>query len=504
MHKVFSIFKVWLLLYAVQLHAKPLAPDLFCKAFPDIPACAGSALKCSFCHIPASSSTNAFGSCLQAHLKAKQLPYPSTRETMAEAITAIGDQDCDHDGFPNKQELLAGSLPADANSLPYADRCTETRSQASASAPRWNHCTADLAYVYQKVWKDFCGEPPEFDEYQDFKKLSPDKKKSALTKQLDDCLASNNWRGKDGVIWEIGHYKIRPVGSVKAGEDPGLIPIVDYYADFNLFVYTQIDGHDARDMLLAPYTVSRTGGGSQPTTYTMQSPDRLRDGQLMQPQYRVGLLSTFWNLGFYLNFTGIARVLVAQAFNAYLGFTLSDMQGLNPPDVSLSKFKDYDAKGVARSECAVCHETIDPLAYPFRNYNGLTGTTPNQVFGKGTLADPSNLGDENNLIPLSYSRARLTALDQSYPGIIEMPETGFIFGQRVESLNEWAQVLVNSDAFAANLVRDYWKVLIGHEPKTPGEHQEFTKLWKDFKTVHQYSVDAMLHDLVNTEAYRVP
>jgi len=493
-----------LLFSELSLFAKPFASDLFCKSFPDSPSCSGNAIACSYCHLPSSFVTNPFGKCIQRHIKDKSRPYPDTTAAMQEVVEAVGAEDCDSDGFTNMQEIFAGSLPADGQSQPRADRCLSL-SAGSSTQGRWQHCAADPDYLYQKIWKDFCGEPPSFDEYDDFRKLEAAKKVTAIDKQLETCLDSNHWKGKDGIIWEIGHYKIRPVGSVKNGEDPGIVPIVDYYADFNLFVFTQIDDHDARDVLLSNYMVARTGGGSQSTTYTRQAPQRLIDGQLMQPERRAGLLTTFWNLGFYLNYTGIARVLVAQAFNAYLGFSLSDMQGMNAPDISLSQFKDYDSKGVTRPECAVCHETIDPLTYPFRNYNGLTGT--NQVLqgqNSSTLQNVANLGDEKSLIPLSYSLPRMDFLEGEYPGIKAVPEVGYVMGQRVENLQEWARVIANSDAFAANTVNDYWKVLIGKERRSPKEQKEFVKLWRDFKTVHEYKVESMLKDLIMTEAYNVP
>jgi hypothetical protein len=239
------------------------------------------------------------------------------------------------------------------------------------------------------------------------------------------------------------------------------------------------------------------------TNYVKQTPSRLIDGNLMQTDKRVGLITSFWNLGFYLNYTGIARVLVAQAFLAYAGITLSEMEGLNPPAVADSKFKDYDGKGVSRPECAVCHTTVDALAYPFRNYNGLTGTTQVLAGQNATGVSLDSLGDETNLTPLSYSLPRMESLNQIYPGIRDTPETGYIFGQKVESLQDWAEVLVNSDQFAANTVRDYWRVLVGHNPR-PEEAKEFQKLWRDFKDVHDFNVEKMLHDLIKTEAYGVP
>ncbi len=477
-----------------KAQAKPLESALFCKSFPESPLCAGASVSCNLCHNGAPPAFNSFGVCLKAALLQSGTELPADAEGLRSLVESVGDDDCDADGFANMQEIQQGSLPGSFASIPFSKAC-------KSGDPA---CSPNPDYVYKKIWLDVCGEPPAYDEFVKFKKFSAPKKAEALDKLLDTCMESNHWRGKDGVVWEIGHYKIRPVGSVKSGEDPGIIPIVDYYADFHLFVYSQIDGHDARDMLLADYMVSRNEATATRTVYTKLTPQRLLDGQVMQPERRVGLLTTFWNLSFYLNYTGIARVLVAQAFNAYLGVSLAQMQGLNPPDPELSLFKDYDSKGVTRPECAQCHMTIDPLTYPFRNYNGLTGTT--RVL-QGQSATPlqnlANLGDERNLTPLSYALPRMEYLNDQYPGIKAMPEVGYILGQRVNNLREWAQVLVASDMFAANLVKDYWKVMIGHEPRGE-EIKEFETLWRNFKSVHNYSVKAMLHELIQTEAYSVP
>ncbi|MDQ3234328.1 MAG: hypothetical protein M3Q07_21175, partial [Pseudobdellovibrionaceae bacterium] len=355
-----------------QASAKPWATDLFCKAFPNSPSCSGSTISCSYCHMAQPPALNPFGGCVKQGMAKTSTEFPSTFADMRGAIEAVGQEDCDQDGFANLKEIEAGHLPGNDQSRPTVSGC-QNQSFASLINGSWNLCQRDPAYVYKKIWLDVCGENPDYDDYKSFRALSRERQDKALDDLLDDCLESVHWRGKDGIVWQIGQYKIRPVGSVKSGEDAGVIPIVDYYADFNLFVYSQIDGHDARDQLLANYTVTRTENGST-VTYTKITPQRLLDGQVMQPDKRVGLLTSFWNLSFYLNYTGIARVLVAQAFNAYLGLSLVNMQGLTTPDPFMSQFADYDSKGVTRPECAQCHAAIDPLAYPFRNYNGLTGT----------------------------------------------------------------------------------------------------------------------------------
>ena len=84
-----------------------------------------------------------------------------------------------------------------------------------------------------------------------------------------------------------------------------------------------------------------------------------------------------------------------------------------------------------------------------------------------------------------------------------MPEAGYIFGKRVENLKEWADVLVNHDLFAANTVRDYWRVLMGRIPNSK-DQAEFKQLWQNLRDKHEYRVEDMLHELIKTEAYSVP
>ena len=84
-----------------------------------------------------------------------------------------------------------------------------------------------------------------------------------------------------------------------------------------------------------------------------------------------------------------------------------------------------------------------------------------------------------------------------------MPESGVIFGQSVADLRGWADVAANSDAFAAATVMDYWLLLFGEAPRAE-ELDTFETLWRDFKGTNAYSVEAMLRQLVETEAYGVP
>ena len=84
-----------------------------------------------------------------------------------------------------------------------------------------------------------------------------------------------------------------------------------------------------------------------------------------------------------------------------------------------------------------------------------------------------------------------------------MPESGVLLGQPVANLVEWAQVAANSDAFAKATANDYWTLVMGRDVQ-PEELEEFTALWQAFRGRHNYSVEKMLHQLIETEAYGVP
>ncbi|MEM9493359.1 MAG: hypothetical protein AAGC55_29695, partial [Myxococcota bacterium] len=291
-----------------------------------------------------------------------------------------------------------------------------------------------------------------------------------LRQTLDECLDSEFWLGKDGALWQMAHDKIRPVGSLKAGEDPGALPLSDYYDDYHLFMYAYTDGRDVRDILLADYFVQRS---DSPTRYSQVSD---RSGQLVQTARRAGLLTSNWVLVYNVMFTALPRTAAAQAYRAFLGLDIARQQGLYPV---AGEPVDYDAKGVAAPACAICHSTLDPLSYPFKNYSG--------------FHPPAFRYFEN--------RIETHFLDEG-PNMASMPESGAIFGQPVSDLLEWAQIAANSEQFLAATVRDFWALLVGAEP-TP-DNAEFEGLWRGLRDDHQYSVEHMLHDFIETEGYGVP
>ena len=450
--------------------AKPPAVGVFCQKYPNSQECAGKQPSCTYCHV-APPQRNAFGTAVEMNL-APGMPRPLSDSDFAAALpaalTAAEQLDSDGDGVTNLIEIQQGTLPGDPNSKPGSAGC-----QAGEN-PQYSVCQYDLRHAYKKALLDFCGGSPTYAQVKAFAGLpSDDGRRAFLDAEIDRCTQTEFWRGKNGQLWKVAHPKIRPVGSLKAGEDAGGIPLADYYDDYAMFAYSQIDDHDAREILTGSFFVRRD---INPTRYT-QVPSLA--SQFVDTAHRAGNMTSSWTLVYFVMFTALPRNAAAQMYRAYLGLDIAKQEGLisvaNEP-------QDYDAKGVTAQACAACHATLDPLTYPFRNYNGISSPA----------------------LSTRYVPNRLEFLfNTAAPRITQTPEPGVIFGQPVKDLRAWATVGADSDAFAVSTTRDYWKLLIGHAPK-PDENTEFVATWQRFKSMHQHRVQRLLHDIVKTEAYGAP
>jgi len=475
-----------------ELEAKPLGSVEFCSVYADAPACTGGSVDCTTCHtVP--PARNLYGAQVGLGYEA-ELMRPLTDEVfvnqLPDALSAIEGEDADGDGYSNLDELMAGSSPSDAADVPreQGGMCGESTTRPSGL----NVCAYDPIYVFKKVKLDFCGVQPTYNELTEFEE---DPSTDRLTEVLDECLASEFWVARDGQVWNLANMKIRPVQAIKSGpRDQGPIPLADYDDDYNFYVYTNTGDRDVREMLTGKYFVRRTESLGGPTVYeeyratlAEEIQNRGYNAQAVAGAFRAGMLTHRWNLMFFTMFTAIPRTNAAQAYRSYLGYDISKLEGLFEPTGELV---DYDNKGVLREDCAVCHNTLDPLTYPFASYEGIGG------------------GDERgvSVLPFSYNPNRLRRFEPlDGPTVTDTPTGGAILGQPVANLLEWAEVAANSDEFAQKVVLDYWRTIIGEEPR-PTELVEFEGLWRGLmdENVHNYRVEQMLHALIKTEAYGVP
>lgn len=457
-------------LLASSAWALPVAPGAFCEVYPEAPTCLAGLPACTYCHAGTPPTRNVFGEMLEAKIlpgMARPLTAEQFLGALPTALAEIEGEDADGDAYTNGDEILAGTFPGDDLSRPDEIECAGKRGVND----QYDVCNWDARYAFKKVMLDFCGRSPSWEQMQAFD-ASADPR-AAVHDQLTACLDSDFWLGQDGQLWELAHKKIRPIQAIKAGEDGGIIPLADYYDDYRLYVYAQSDDHDARSVLTADFFVTQRRENGV-IRYVVADPG---GQQSVVPARRAGMLTSRWNLVLNVMFTALPRTAAAQAYRSFLGKDIARLEGLDPiPGEPV----DYDDKGVQAEACKVCHSTLDPASYAFKNYQGLTGRVGSY--------DPTRIEDD---------------FANEGENITDMPEAGYVLGQPVNDLVEWAEVAANSDAFAAASVLEYWRLLLGHEPLA-SEQAAFNTLWNDLKGEHAYRIEAMLHDLVDTEAYGVP
>jgi Protein of unknown function (DUF1585) len=175
-------------------------------------------------------------------------------------------------------------------------------------------------------------------------------------------------------------------------------------------------------------------------------------------------------------FSSLPRVTGAQAYRSYLGADIASNEGLRPV---AGEPVDIDDKGVDAPRCANCHSTLDPLSYPFADYEGvvISVTVP---FGS---YDP---GRAKRLMP-AWDPARQKAS---------------LLGKPVKDLVEWARVAADSDEFKRAMADMFFRQALGRAA-LPDELNEFNALWQAAQG-DGYSADRMLHRLVDTHAFGSP
>jgi hypothetical protein len=247
-------------------------------------------------------------------------------EALPAALRAAEAADADGDGVANVAELRAGSNPADRQSVPASSACGGVPGPGRS----WDVCAYDERFAYRKVMLDFCGRSPSYEDELAFERSTA--RRADLHQALGVCLQSEFWRGRDGVVWNLAAPKIRPLQSVKAGDNEGPVPLADYEDDFALFVYTQLDDRDARDLLRAKYFVSATK--TLPTQYAPFDRTTIEDAvirpgrgtfQTIDAKERAGMITMRWFRVVNTMFTPVPRTTAAQAYRAYLGLDIALM-----------------------------------------------------------------------------------------------------------------------------------------------------------------------------------
>ena len=157
---------VGLLGLASVVEAKPKAPPEFCEVYPDIPACTSGTVDCQMCHLEP-PARNAYGVQMESVLLVvtpRPLSDADFLERLAGSLAEVADMDADGDGISNLEELMAGSAPGDARSVPQGTQVCPKPSEG----PGWDVCNYDARYVFKKLSLDFCGQSPTWDDMAAF------------------------------------------------------------------------------------------------------------------------------------------------------------------------------------------------------------------------------------------------------------------------------------------------------------------------------------------------
>jgi hypothetical protein len=182
------------------------------------------------------------------------------------------------------------------------------------------------------------------------------------------------------------------------------------------------------------------------------------------------MMTTQWFLSTNTMFAILPRNTAAQAYRAYLGLDIAKSEGLVPV---AGEPRDVDNKGVTAPACAVCHSTLDPLAYAFSAYNGLLGGAGGEVREVGAY-NPQRTPWEND---------------------------GYLWGQPVADLMEWRQLAIESDEFKQNITQMFYEYAVGRLPQTDQEKKDFRELWQGFATADQYQAERLIHRLIETLSF---
>lgn len=420
------------------------AGEAFCQKHPRAQGCDSPSTSCAICHA-GPPSLNPYGQDVGDHLTG------SISTGLLEAIEKIQNLDSDKDGASNIDEIE--HLGAPGNSL---------------IKPTTNiELVYDPTVAVKRVAATYCGTSATYAELQSLKSSADPQ--GVVRSKLKTCLESAYW--KNEALHRLADKRIQPLAAVGFG---GNVVIGDYRWDYRLFSYIMTGDRDARELLSAQYHIDANGNkveGVIPREEPFQLGERIviAGGQPLEPARRAGMMTTQWFLSFYTMFSQLPRNTASQVYRAYLGLDLAKGEGLKPVQ---GEPRDVDMRRVAQGDCAVCHSTLDPLAYAFSTYKGI------EISAALAFGNPIGTYDAQ--------RAPWEAQGQ-------------VLGKPVANLMEWADLARNSEDFQKNIARMMFEKALGRDP-APHEREEYDRLWQALPE-NSYSVNRLIQNLVETKAF---
>ncbi len=457
--------------------ARPSAPGLFCATYPEAAACRGGRIPaCTTCHT-SPPQLNPFGIDV-----ATNLPAGRFEAVLPQALAAIEALDSDGDGLSNALELAGGTGPG--NPLSFFTL------KLGAGARRY-----EPKFAFRRLSAAFCGVSPSYKEMNDL--AAAGDKSAFIHTKLNQCIESNYWKFE--AVARMADEKVRPVAAM----GHCMFMFTDFEKDYQLFGYTMTGGRDVREMLTAQYHVRRdddryvvideSAAPAGPPATRAGVPcaaptPAFNASQTTSAPYRAGMWTTQHSVVMGTAGTLMPRVTAAAAYRHYLGYELSQYEGIH---AVLNGARDIDKKGVGAPACANCHSALDPLTYAFAYYWGAPGN--GKGFAQYDPDRPATFRDIGAEIVADWVK------NEPEPALFGRPITKNSQTKDTSSLVLMAKAAADSDPFAFNIVRMVYKHATGAPPE-PSDWRELAMLTQELKS-QKYSVNAMIHRMVDTLAF---